>query len=171
MLRSSAQRLGFPMLASVFGGAPSPWRISAGPVGDIVRMSPPSRAGAVVPDAGLCHRGRAVALAGLRRSGQICQPWVFARPRGGHGSRRWPPPSGVRRRLRRSPPVWAETSSVGLRPAAQGPCWRVCADHERLRLSTCTHLGKIVCLISLEIRRPPPVFPETPVSQNGAASA
>jgi len=72
------------MLASVFGGAPLPWRVSAGPVGDIVRMSPPGRAGAVVPDAGLRHRGRAVALAGLRRSGRRRQPWVSARPRGGH---------------------------------------------------------------------------------------
>ena len=46
--RSSAQRPGFPTLASGFRGALLPTRVSAGPVGDIVRMSPPGRAGAML---------------------------------------------------------------------------------------------------------------------------
>ena len=37
-----------------------------------------------VPDAGLRLWGRAVALAGLHRSGRIHRPYVSARPRGGH---------------------------------------------------------------------------------------
>ena len=98
--------------ASALSGAPSPWRVPAGPGGGITSRSPPG--------------------------------------------------SGACRRLGGSPPCRAETSSVGLRPAAQGPCWRACADRERPRLSTYAHLGKIVCLISLEIRLPPPVIPETP---------
>ena len=124
-----------------------------------------------VPDAGLRLRRRTVALAGLRWSGRRHHPYVSARPRGGRGSRRWPLSSGVRRCLGGSPPVRSETSSVGLRPAARGPCWRARADHGRLRLGICTHLGKIVCLISSGVGRPLPLVPETPVSRSGAASA
>jgi len=126
---------------------------------------------AQVPDAGLRLWGRAVALVGLRRSGRRHLSYVSARPRGGRGSRRWPTSSGARRRLGGSPPVRSETSTVGLRPATRVPRWRTRADHGRLRLSTYTHLGKIVCLISSEVRRPPPPSPEAPMSRSGAASA
>jgi len=152
--RSSAQRPGSPALAYISQGALLPRRVSAGrsetlPVG----LRPAARGPWFSP------------LASAFRGAPL--PWrIFAGPGGGIIRRsppgRWPPPSGARRRLGDSPPVRAETSSVGLRPAAQGPCWRACADRERPRLSTCAHLGKIVCLISLEIRRPPPVIPETP---------
>ena len=49
---------------------------------------------------------------GRRRS-----PRVSARPRGGRGSRRWPSCSGARCCLGESPPVRAETSPAGFRPA------------------------------------------------------
>jgi len=124
-----------------------------------------------VPDAGLRLWGCAVALAGLRRSSRRHRLYVSARPRGGHGSRRWPMSSGAHRRLGGSLPVRSETSTVGLRPAARGPGWCTRAVPGRLRLSTCTHLGKIVCLISSEVRRPPPSWSEAPVSRNRAASA
>ena len=124
-----------------------------------------------VPDAGPRLWGRVVALAGLRRSGRRHRPYVSARPHGGRGSRRWPTSSRARRRLGGCQPVRSETSTVGLRPVARGLCWRTHADHGLLRLSTCTHLGKIVCLISSEVRRPPTSSPETPMSRSGAASA
>ena len=107
--------------------------------------------------AGLRVQGRAVASESPRRSGRRHHQLVSARPLASE-----PSPLVARRCLGGSPPVQAETSSVGLRPAAREPCWRACALRERPRLSTCAHLGKIVCLVSLEIRLPPPVIPETP---------
>ena len=130
-------------------------------VGDVLCGYPPGRAGhgscRCPPPSGARSRlggpppVRAEASsAGLRPSAR------------GHGSCRCPPPSGARSRLGGPPPIRVEASSVGLRPARQGSCCRVCADCERLRLSTYAHLRKIVCLISLEIRRPPHVILETP---------
>jgi len=57
-------------------------------------------------------------LGGSPPDGRRRSPRVSARPRGGHGSRRWPPRSGARRCLGESSPVRAEASPAGLRPAA-----------------------------------------------------
>ena len=82
--------------ASVFG--PKAWVPGAGlhlqgrhailavlrwPIGDISRGSTPGRAGAMAVDTGLRLQGRAVALAGLRRSDRRHHPQASARPRGG----------------------------------------------------------------------------------------
>ena len=139
-------------LAFAFRGALLPRRVPAGPGGDITSWFPPGHW-----PRSLRHQWRAVALAGPRRSGRRHHQLVFARPLASE-----PPPSVARCCLGRSLPVQVETSSIGLRPAAQEPCWRACAHRERPRLSTCAHLGKIVRLVSLEIRLPPPVIPETP---------
>ena len=45
-LRPAARGPWLSTLASAFRGAPSPWRVSAGPVGGIIRRPPPGRAGA-----------------------------------------------------------------------------------------------------------------------------
>ena len=47
-LRPAARGSWFSMLASAFRGAPSPWKVSADPGGDIIRRSPPGRAGAML---------------------------------------------------------------------------------------------------------------------------
>ena len=160
---SSAQRPGSPALAFISRGAPLPRRVSAGRSETLSAGLRPAARGPWFSPLASAFRGASLS-------------WrIFAGPGGGITRRsppgRWPPPSGARRRLGESPPVRAETSSVGLRPATQGPCWRVCADRERLRLSTCTHLGKIACLISSEVGRSPPLLPETPVGRSGAPPA
>ena len=147
--RSSAQRPESPAPAFVSRGAPLPRRVSAGQSEALPAGLRPAARGPWFSPLASAFRGTSL-------------PWRVPAGLGGGITSRSPPGSGARRRLGGSPPVRAETSSVGLRPAAQGPCWRACADRERPRLSTCAHLGKIVCLISLEIRRPPPVIPETP---------
>jgi len=82
-------------------------------VGDVIRGSPPGRAGAMVLAAGLRVQGRAVASESPRRSGRRHHQLVSARPLASE-----PPPSMARRRLGGSPPVRAEAFPAGLRPAA-----------------------------------------------------
>ena len=47
-LRLAVRGSGLSTLASAFWGVPSPWKVSAGPGGDIIRRSPPGRTGAIL---------------------------------------------------------------------------------------------------------------------------